>query len=154
MANIADKITEIREAVYGKDVRESIASGIEKINEGQELLETEFDQLIINAGESNAEIVQSRVDKDGNPFDSLKTRLDQENQQVMSQLAQKADQSDLETEKARIDNLTANAGDTDNNAELLDIRVGYDGITYGTAGEAVRQTIGAYMTEENESWVV
>lgn len=39
---------------------------------------------------------------------------------------------------SRIDNLVANAGDTDNNAELLDIRVDYEGYTYDTAGAAVR----------------
>lgn len=32
MANIADKVQQIREAVYGREVRESIASGIEAIN--------------------------------------------------------------------------------------------------------------------------
>lgn len=32
MADIADKVAQIRQAVYGKDVRESIASGIEAIN--------------------------------------------------------------------------------------------------------------------------
>lgn len=32
MADIADKVSQIRQAVYGKDVRESIASGIEAIN--------------------------------------------------------------------------------------------------------------------------
>lgn len=42
------------------------------------------------------------------------------------------------TLKARVDNLVANAGNTDNNAELIDIRVGEDGTQYPTAGEAVR----------------
>lgn len=32
MANISDKVAQIREAIYGKEVRESIASGIEDIN--------------------------------------------------------------------------------------------------------------------------
>ena len=32
MANISDKVAQIREATYGKEVRESIASGIEAIN--------------------------------------------------------------------------------------------------------------------------
>lgn len=87
-------------------------------------------------------------------LEELETQYAPRLDELDAQLAQKALQSDLEVEKARIDNLTANAGDTDNNAELLDIRVGYDGVTYTSAGEAVRQTIGAYMTEENESWVV
>lgn len=42
------------------------------------------------------------------------------------------------TLKARVDNLVANAGNTGDNAELIDIRVGEDGTQYPTAGEAVR----------------
>lgn len=49
-----------------------------------------------------------------------------------------ASSQQIASNTARIDNLVANAGDTDNNAELLDIRVGADGITYSTAGNAVR----------------
>jgi len=69
------------------------------------------------------------------------------------QLADKAEQTDLEIERARISNLTANAGNTDGNAELLDIRVGFDGVTYATAGDAVR-SLGDFMTTENEIWEV
>ena len=54
------------------------------------------------------------------------------------QLAQKAEQGDLTVEKSRIDNLVANAGNTDNNAELLDVRVDNYGVVYDTAGTAVR----------------
>ena len=32
MANVTDKVAAIRQAIYGKDVRENIASGIEAIN--------------------------------------------------------------------------------------------------------------------------
>lgn len=54
----------------------------------------------------------------------------------------KADKVDLETQKGRIDNLAANAGNTDNNAELLDIRVDDYGETHPTAGDAVRTLTG------------
>jgi hypothetical protein len=40
MANITDKTTQIRNAVYGKDVREAIASGIEAISNQQDLYES------------------------------------------------------------------------------------------------------------------
>ena len=53
--------------------------------------------------------------------------------------------SDLNALNTRVDNIIANAGDTGNNAELVDIRLGYDGTTYPTAGEAVRSQI--RMTE-------
>lgn len=48
----------------------------------------------------------------------------------------------IDVNSARINNLVANAGDTDNNAELLDIRVGYNGAVYLTAGDAVRAQAG------------
>ena len=47
--------------------------------------------------------------------------------------------SALNALKTRVDNIIANAGDTGNNAELVDIRLGYDGTTYPTAGDAVRE---------------
>ena len=87
--------------------------------------------------------------KDGNMV-----LMDQNDKQDISrQLADKAQKSDLLQEKTRIDNLVANAGDTDGNAELLDIRVGFDGVTYPTAGDAVR-SIGTFLTDVNEIWEV
>lgn len=37
MADIAKKVADIRTAIYGKDVRESIASGMEAMNEDCEI---------------------------------------------------------------------------------------------------------------------
>ena len=56
-----------------------------------------------------------------------------------SEIKSKASQTDFNTLKARVDNITKTpAESTEGNAELLDIRVGADGKTYPTAGEAVR----------------
>lgn len=84
-------------------------------------------------------------------YNGLEEEYNEEINSLNRQLAQKANEADLEIERARISNLTANAGDTDGNAELLDIRVGFDGITYPTAGEATR-AIGNYMKINGEPW--
>ncbi|ATD55403.1 SGNH/GDSL hydrolase family protein [Clostridium chauvoei] len=82
MGVIADKI---RKAIFGGEVRESIAEGIEVV----EKLREDYDRQVINAGSSNSEIVQARVGKDGSSYSSLKERLDKENEQVNLELEQK-----------------------------------------------------------------
>jgi|GEM_PF-1404330 len=85
MAIIASKIAQIRQAIFGKDVRESLASGLEAVNDEvesttskQEHLEDTFNQLVINAGNSNAEIVDARVDNTtGKSYDKVGDRLDE-----------------------------------------------------------------------------
>ena len=90
MANIKNELNNIKNAMYGKDVRSSIHDGIDAINNevesttGRQVdLENTFDQLIINAGNSNAEIVDARVKSDGTSYSKLGDRLDA----VDSQLA-------------------------------------------------------------------
>ena len=58
---------------------------------------------------------------------------------VDGKLANKADKSELAVERARIDSLsTLPEGSTTGDAELIDLRIGADGVTYGNAGNAVR----------------
>lgn len=139
--SIGNYLNKIRNAIYGREVRESIAKGIE----------TAYNDASEKHDNANMEV---KLARGANP--NLNTRLnkmDEVDKQTTAQLAQKAKQTDLEIEQARIDSLIANAGDTDGNAELLDIRIGFDGVTYPTAGDATR-AIGQYMATENEGWVV
>lgn len=84
MANIKKHLDNIKGALYGKDVRGSIHDGIDAINKEMENttgrqvdLEKTFDQLVINAGNSNAEIVDARVKSDGTSYSKLGDRLNE-----------------------------------------------------------------------------
>ncbi|MDT2367154.1 family 20 glycosylhydrolase [Enterococcus faecium] len=59
---------------------------------------------------------------------------------VTAQLAQKADDSALDVERKRIDAFTSlSEGSTTGDAELIDARIGYDGVVYESAGDSVRK---------------
>ena len=82
MAKLNELINKIRTAIYGKDVRNAIADSIEAMNiENQEVsyrqscLGETFNNLIINAGNSNAEIVAARTKADGTNYDTIGARL-------------------------------------------------------------------------------
>lgn len=51
------------------------------------------------------------------------------------------------TARSQIANLVAHNNDTEGNSELLDIRVGADGTTYPSAGEAVREQVNAILNK-------
>lgn len=53
----------------------------------------------------------------------------------------------INVQKSRIDNLVANAGNTDGNAELIDIRTDVSGYIHETAGEAVRAQVSSLTTK-------
>lgn len=84
MASIQEHLDKIKNAIFGKEVRQSIHDGLNKINQEteitskkQEKLERTFDELIINAGNSNAEVVLAR-----NGFETLGKRLDDVDSQL------------------------------------------------------------------------
>ncbi|MEZ2715434.1 hypothetical protein [Niallia circulans] len=103
MAFIQHFIDEIRKAKKGREVRGSLADGIDAINKEtestttrQKNLDATFKQLIINAGESNAEIVAGRHDNTtGTTYDSMPDRLDATSEQLITteQILEKAKQS-------------------------------------------------------------
>ena len=159
MANIKTHLNNIKDALYGKDVRGSIHDGIDAINKeventtGRQVdLENTFDQLVINAGNSNAEIVDARVKNDGTSYSKLGDRLDA----VDSQLAQymnkiderfnvveniKATKQEVDVERKRIDNfVTLPQGSTAGDAELIDARIGSDGFVYSNLGKKLLAT--------------
>lgn len=51
----------------------------------------------------------------------------------------KADKTEVDIERKRLDNIIANSNSTEGNSELVDVRVGADGTVYDCAGKAVRE---------------
>lgn len=91
---------------------------------------------------ANAEIIDARGGQ---------TTLGDKIRNIDSQLDNKANKVDLEVEKARIDLLSkVESGQTTGNTELLDIRVGADGVSYDTAGNSVRTQINLVNNKVDE----
>lgn len=104
----------------------------ETVDENKNLL-TMFKNLIINAGNSNAEVAASRGD-----FDTLPVRLNN----FDAALRQKATEKDLSLERERINNLAKlQQGSTTGDAELADGRVGAYGVSYKNIGESIREQV-------------
>lgn len=77
----------------------------------------------------------------------IEEKFDGKISEVNTQLSKKADRAELSVERARIDNLTKlGEGSTTGDAELIDARVGANGITYSTLGDSIRQQISNNIT--------
>lgn len=100
---------------------------------------------------TNNKLNKNKVDKDN--YNSKVSELESKNIQQDNIINQKVNQSeyntkinDLETvnnrQDAQISQMIQNPGTaTEGNAELIDIRIGYDGTKYSTSGDAVRGQI-------------
>jgi len=110
MADITEYLEQIENAVYGKDVRQAIHDGIEQCYED---------------GKAGAIDLTAR-----NSITELSGEISETSAELEGEIA---------VERARIDNIASLAeGSTTGDAELADIRIGFDGVTYGSAGAAVR----------------
>lgn len=107
---IQNELNKIKTAVLGKDVRTAIHDSIKKT----------YDDATEN-GNANMEVEMAR-----GIHPNLNKRLTSSEQEI-------------DVEKKRIDNLAKlGEGSTTGDAELIDARVGADGITYANAGGAIR----------------
>lgn len=65
--NIQAELNNIKVTPYGKTMRPNLHDGLEKLAQKQNSLSDTFDNLLINAGNSNAEVVDARNDTVSNP---------------------------------------------------------------------------------------
>src|SRR5690606_40711529 len=96
---IKERAEKIRKEVYGKDVREALASGLEVMSEDveetkqrQDNVEAQFQSVLDETTGKDVisapEITAARVGADDTNHPNLKERLDTEYQKLSSQLAQ------------------------------------------------------------------
>ena len=82
MANVSNNVRQIRQAVYGRDVRESIASGIEAINAEVENTTSRQDVIDVNEDQRKRNEI-NRINKENERQKSEETRIQNEtNRQV------------------------------------------------------------------------
>ena len=109
---VEEAIKKLRAAWTGREVRDRMADTIEAMNEEvtntsskQSILEETFNNLIINEGNSNAEVVAARVDQNGNSYDTLGKRMNNFDEQLDTIDIQKAS-------KIYVDSKIGNMGNT------------------------------------------
>lgn len=127
--SIQKYLDKIKDAVFGKDIREAIYNSIKQC----------YDDAAINNDNANMEVKFAR-----GSHPTLNDRLteNEKNQkEINEQLVLKANESDLIVERNRINNLiNISSGEIDN-VEVSDSRIGENGVKYDTLGEAVRNQI-------------
>src|SRR5690606_5865799 len=109
---IKERAEKIRKEVYGKDVREALASGLEAMSEDveetknrQDNVESQFQSVLDETTGKDVisapEVIAARVGADGTQYPNLKQRLDSEHDKITAQLAQnKQEIEKLDKEKS------------------------------------------------------
>lgn len=112
MSTIQDYLSQIKNAIYGKDVRQAIHDGIQQCY---------YDG---KAGATDLSARQ-RLDTAEPKITSLESRMS-------------TAESDIDVLDARVDQIVAPSGEAPSAAEVSDARIGADGTTYTSLGGAIR----------------
>ena len=129
--SITNELNQIKNAIYGKEIRGAIHDAIKEC----------YDEASVNHDNANMEVKMARGIHNtlNDRLVESEKKLDETNTQLSAA---------IEVEKARVDNILAlPEGSSTGDAELLDIRIGVNGRTYDTAGNAVREQVGALQAE-------
>ena len=141
MANIQNELNNIKNAVFGKDVRNSIHDAIKQC----------YDDASVNNDNANMEVklargvhntLNDRLSESDKKQKELSSQLEHNVRNLDVKIGEKASEKDLIVERNRINQLTRlPEGSTTGDAELIDIRAGAGGEVFESAGSAVRYQI-------------
>jgi hypothetical protein len=101
--------------------------------------------LSVSGAAADAKVVGDKIDK----INSDKADISYVDAKISTEKSER--QTEIAVERARINTFTALAdGSTTGDAELQDIRVGYDGVVYDTAGEAIRGQVAQLSSKTDD----
>lgn len=130
--SIQNYLNQIKSAVFGKDVRQSIHDAIKQC----------YDDASIDHDNANMEVKLARGSHDtlNERFTSVEENIKNNSEQLDKIDIEKAKEIDLLTLSNRVDELVINSGEgTEKDAEIVDGRTGGNGKTYDSLGKAIRE---------------
>jgi len=163
MANIDKELNQIKNAVYGREVRGSIHDGIDKINKETEIATGKADEAhdvmesIINDGFDNAALESNFEQKLDDKINNLQPEWTQFKEQTNQQLAEDAEKLDIRKYTNRISAIASFAFDDGSMADYTRFKPIFESegvpgcaaiITERTEPGYVSPTGGTYMGEK------
>lgn len=148
-ADLEERLNALEQTIEGFDIRiQNSESGVTAAVVASEEAMAKVEELRAEMALQNEKIAaaEAKVEENVTLIETISTELDSIKNRQDDQ------QTEIQTANARVDNLVANFTDNADfdNAELIDIRAGYDGVTYASAGAAVRQ-IGYDLNELSQN---
>lgn len=145
-SNDISAINKIVEEVLakGKELDSNIKVLVEQANKKITTIDTALNQKL-NEMQADYNSLQ-KIIIDENQAANLQNQVNKTNAQLDTNVrgldVKKANQSDLIIERKRIDNLSKlNEGSTTGDAELIDARIGVNGVNYNNIGSAIREQL-------------
>ena len=138
-ADLEERIITLEETIGGFDVRiqnteSGVAAAVTTSEEAFAAVEALRTEMAANTEAQNTSIatIETKVNENAALVETVNTEFEEVKN------IQNTQQSQIDATNARMDVLVTSAT-PDANSELLDIRAGYDGIIYDSAGAAVRE---------------